>query len=293
MAAKSTVLESVKKRWQQLIDKDKQYKDIAKVHIDLVERMEKHVPNITPFVMEEAETLAKLRVGSPLLEGKEDQVELRYAVTLFRELTDWTGTGDARKQFKKWGKELSDTEIEQVLRGWIKGDLEAFTQWSVASGLPQDVLSVIVQYSLLPTLHEYGGALIPNNAFLLENWQQGYCPVCGDTASLAEIRDSERFRYLRCTSCAADWPFKRIACPTCGNQDHEKLETYMLEEPKTGGKFQVDVCEECKSYIKASNKLQPSPPEMLLLDDLSTTHLDLFAMDNGYFKGGKPDGPVQ
>ncbi|GAX89958.1 formate dehydrogenase accessory protein FdhE [Effusibacillus lacus] len=293
MAAKSNVVESVKKRWRQLIDKDRQYKDIAKVHTDLVERMEKHVPKITPFSIEKEEVLAKLEAGTPLLEGKEDQVELRYAVALFRELTDWAGTGDARKKFKKWEKGLSDAHLEQVLRGWIKGDLEPFTRVTLGQDLPQDLLSVLIQYSLLPTLHSYGSALVPDKAFLLEKWQHGYCPFCGDTPALAEIRDTERFRYLRCTSCGGDWPFKRIACPACGNNDHEKLETFMMEDPKTGAQYQIDVCEVCKNYVKVSNKLQPSPPAMLLLDDLSTTHLDLFAVENGYYKGGKPDGTLQ
>lgn len=293
MAAKTTVLDNVKRRWQQLIDKDKQYKDIAKVHIELVERMEKHTLNLTPFTVEEEELLNRLHSGQPLLEGNEDRIELRYAVDLFRDLTEWTGVGDAKRQFKKWGKGLMDAEIENVLRAWLKGDLEPFTRWSVASGLPQDVLVVLIQYSLLPTLHVYGEALIENKTVLADKWKKGYCPVCGDAPAVAEIRDSERFRYLRCTSCGGDWQFKRIACPTCGNDDHERLESFFIEDPKTGGKFQIDVCEDCKAYIKVSNKLQPSSPEMLILDDLATTHLDLFAMEKGYFKGGKPEGNVQ
>lgn len=291
--AKSDVVESVKKRWQQLMDKEKQYKDMAKVHIDLVERMEKHAPDIEPFVLEEETVLAKLRAGTPLLEGEADRIELGYAVSLFRELADWPGAGDARKQLKKWQKSQSDADIEQVLRGWIKGDPEPFTRRTFSSGLPQDVLSVILQYSLLPTLHAYGGKILPAHALLLENWQEGYCPVCGDAPALAEIRDSERFRYLRCISCGGDWPFRRIACPACGNNDHERLESYLIEDPKTGVKQQIDVCEECKSYVKVLNKLQPASPVMLILDDLSTTHLDLFAVEKGYFKGGKPDGPIQ
>lgn len=276
-----------------MIDKDKQFKDIAKVHIDLVERMEKHVPKVAPFTVEEEELLNRLRLGKPLLEEHEDRLDLRFAVSLFREMTDWAGTGDAKKQFKKWGKSLSDAEIEEVLRAWIKGNLEPFTRWSVSNGLQQDVLVVLIQYSLLPTLHAYGEALVPNKTVLADNWKKGYCPVCGDAPTVAEIRDSERFRYLRCASCGGDWQFRRIACPTCGNDDHDRLESYFIEDPKTGGKFQIDVCEDCKSYIKVSNKLQPSSPEMLILDDLSTTHLDLFAMEKGYFKGGKPEGTVQ
>ncbi|BCJ86374.1 formate dehydrogenase accessory protein FdhE [Effusibacillus dendaii] len=293
MAAKMSVLDQVKKRWQQLTDKEKQFKDIAKVHIDLVERMEKHAPHVTAFTMPNDEKIAKLKAKTPLMEGAEEQVDLRFAVALFRDLTDWSGTGDERKQLKKWGKSLSDQEIEKVLRGWLKGDLEPFTRWTLENRLPQDAITVLIQYSLLPTLYKHTEGLLPDKSFMLESWSEGFCPVCGDQAALGEIRDSERFRYLRCMSCGSDWPFRRIKCPVCDNHDHEKLESFLIEDEKTGGTWQVDVCEECKSYLKVSHKLQPSEPEMLILDDLSTTHLDMFAVEQGYYKGGKPDGTLQ
>lgn len=293
MADKNTVLEQVKSRWQQLIEKDKSWKEISKVHVDLIQRMEAHKLKITPISMDEDEALYRLREGQPLMGGLEEHFDLTYAVALFRDLTDWSGTGDTRKALKKWSKSLSDAEIEGVLAGWVRGDLEPFTHWTMQSGMSQNILMILIQYSLLPTLYAYGQGLMPNKTVLDDNWKKGYCPVCGDSPTLAEIRDSERFRYLRCTSCGGDWQYKRIACFNCGNEDHEKLETFFIEDPKTVGKYQIDVCHDCSSYIKVSNKLQPSRPELLLLDDLSTTHLDVFALEHGYQKGGKPDGELQ
>lgn len=292
MAADTVTVEQVKNRWKQILDKDKQYRDISKVHIDLVERMESHPPQLELFELGEEATVTKLQQGTPLLEGQEDRLNLQYAVALFRSLLEWSGLGDAKKQFRKWGKQVTDAQIESVLRGWLKGDLEPFTQWSLSAELPQDMLYRVVQYSLLPTLHLYGEGLLPHK-HVLDHWNKGYCPVCGDSAALGELREAERFRYLRCISCGADWPFKRIVCLDCGNDDHHTLHNYLIEDPKTGGKYQIDVCDECLSYIKVSNKLQPSSPAMLLLDDLSTAHLDMFAAEKGYYRGGKPEGPVQ
>lgn len=273
---------NVKNVWNRLIDRNKELKNVSKAHIDLVERLEKVEPLIAKLELPKEEVEAKLKQGIPFLEGEEEKIELKFAVGHLRELSNWTGLGESRSTFKKMGKKASDTEIEQMLRAWLKGDSVAIDQFANNFNLPLDVLYVLIRYSLLPTLYEYTKEFEQTKVFNEEEWMKDYCPVCGDQHGLAEFRGSERFRHFRCLSCAGDWVFWRIACPHCDNRDHEKLSTLFIQEEK--GSFQIDTCEECHGYVKGINKLDPSSPLFLLLDDFATFHLDLLAEEKGYHR---------
>lgn len=278
-------IRAVKNVWSRLIDKNKDYKNVSKIHIDLVERLEKVEPLVPKLQLANEELEAKLQQGIPFLEGEEDKIELSFAIKHFRELSNWTGLGDSRSIFKKAGKKATDVEIEQLLRAWLTGDSNVINQFANKYNTPLDVLFVVIRYSLLPTLYEYTKEFQQTKVFNEEEWMKDYCPVCGDQHGLAEYRGSERFRHFRCLSCAGDWVYWRIACPHCDNKDHNTLSTLLIKEEK--GSFQIDTCEECHGYVKGINKLDPSSPMFLLLDDFATFHLDLLAKEKGYHRQGK------
>ena len=275
-------IRTVKNIWGRLIDHNKDLKSISKIHIDLVERLEKIEPLVAELEVKTEELEAKLAAGTPFLEGEESNIDLQWALKHYRELSNWTGLGDARSKFKKAGKKAADFEIEQLLRAWLKGESEAIDRFASTYSLPLDVLFVIIRYSLLPTLNEYRKQFDAKKVFNNEEWMKDYCPVCGDQHGLAEYRGSERFRHFRCLSCASDWLYWRIACPHCDNKDHETLGTLLIKETKSS--YQIDTCDNCHGYVKGINKLDPSSPMMLLLDDFATFHLDLLANEKGYYR---------
>lgn len=265
-----------------MIDSNKDYKSISKIHIDLVERLEKYTPTVRKLQLKEEVIKDKLANGIPYLEAEEDKLDLQYAVLQFKELCQWIGLGDARSQFKKMRKKATDEEVENLLRAWLKGDGQQADQFASLYNVPLDVLYIQLRYSLLPTLYEYAKEFYDQKLFNGEDWMKDYCPVCGDQHGLAEFRGTERFRHFRCLSCAGDWIYWRIACPYCDNKDHNKLETLFIEEEK--GSYQLDVCQECHGYVKGINKLDKSTPMFLLLDDFLTLHLDMLAIEKGYHK---------
>lgn len=273
---------AVKNIWDRVIEQNKEYKNIAKTHIDLVQRLEKIQPQVNPLPIENDKLKEKLENGIPFLEGEEQHIELQYAIQHFRELTNWSGLGEARTAFKKAGKKTTDDEVKNLLRCWLTGESSGIDSFSAKFNLPLDVLYVVIRYSLLPTLYEYAKQLNERKVFEEEKWMKDYCPVCGDQHGLAEFRGSERFRHFRCLSCAGDWMYWRIACPHCNNKDHEKLSALLIQEENNS--FQIDVCEECHGYVKGINKLDASKPMFLLLDDFLTFHLDLFAQEKGYHR---------
>ena len=61
--------------------------------------------------------------------------------------------------------------------------------------------------------------------------------------------------------------------------DHEKLQ-YLYEEGREA--YRVDICDNCKQFIKTvdSRKLDYEPD--LALEDIITIHLDILASEKGY-----------
>lgn len=274
-------VQAVKNIWNRVIEQHKAYKHLAKVHIELVQRMEKFDPVLPHKTIDEERAARKFKQGIPFLEGQEDDLDLHYAILLCKELCQWSGLGKAKSSFKKLLK-LPDKNIEHLLRGWLKGDETVMNQIASQYQIPLDVLHVFVRYSLLPTLHQYAKLFYEQRFFQHEEWLKEYCPVCGDQHGLAEFRGDEGFRHFRCLSCAADWVYWRLGCPYCQNRDHEQLFSLFIDDPQN--KYQIDVCQKCNGYVKGLYKLDQSTVPILLLDDFLTLHLDVLAEEKGYHR---------
>ena len=97
---------------------------------------------------------------------------------------------------------------------------------------------------------------------------------------MAELK-SEGARFLVCSACGNEWRFNRLKCPFCENANHEKLRYFYTE--KEGKAYRVDVCENCKRYIKTidTNEVDEVIPS---LEDIGTLHLDILAQKEGYTK---------
>jgi FdhE protein len=104
------------------------------------------------------------------------------------------------------------------------------------------------------------------------------CPVCGEPARLAVLRD-EGQKVMTCPRCLAHWQAKRIECAHCGNDDHNTIQFITVEGDATS---QIQVCEKCTGYIKVIDTRQYlSMPSSAMLD-LNTIHLDFVAQEHGY-----------
>ncbi|MEB3101026.1 formate dehydrogenase accessory protein FdhE [Ferviditalea candida] len=272
------MLATIESRWKRLKDKNKTIKSMADIHQDLMKEMIMYTPNFTPFPLSEDEIKAKWRNGDYLLDGLEDQVDLSFAVPLFRKLIDWSGLEKAKHSLKKLKKSVTDQEIRLVLAESLRNHDKPLWELSERYNVDIPLIAVLVQYSLLPTLDRYSRAWTrcPD----LEEWGKGYCPVCGSHPILSEYRDSENFRFLRCGSCGCDWMFQRVMCANCHSTDHKNLDFLFVEEEKN--KYRIDVCDGCKTYIKGVNVLEPQSYPLIYLEEMATLHLDLIAQEQGY-----------
>ena len=115
-----------------------------------------------------------------------------------------------------------------------------------------------------------------------ERWRRGECPTCGSAPMMGTLIPvaEGRGRQLACGCCRTRWTFKRVACPFCANEDANRLGVLELEgEPG----LRLDVCEECKGYVKTYTGTRDLE---LVLSDWPTLHLDVLARERGYERRG-------
>ena len=139
-----------------------------------------------------------------------------------------------------------------------------------------DLIELFLEESLRPSLEivaqKYAAVIARSE------WSEGYCPICGKEPKIGQIRGEEG-RFLFCNQCGFEWHFLRIKCPFCSNEEQQSLAYFTVEGNE---QYRVDVCNECKRYIKIvdfrESKLEPN----LDVEDIATLHLDILANEEGY-----------
>jgi FdhE protein len=71
----------------------------------------------------------------------------------------------------------------------------------------------------------------------------------------------------------------RIKCPFCGNEEQQTLAYFSIEGEE---RYRVDVCNECKRYIKTVDFRETREEANLDVEDIATLHLDMLANEEGY-----------
>lgn len=106
------------------------------------------------------------------------------------------------------------------------------------------------------------------------------CPLCGSRPLLGVLRpegDGGK-RFLLCSFCCQEWEFRRILCPTCGEEAEAKLPVYVAEQLPH---MRVETCDTCKSYVNCVD-LTKNGNAIPLVDDLAAIPLTLWAHEHGY-----------
>jgi formate dehydrogenase accessory protein FdhE len=106
------------------------------------------------------------------------------------------------------------------------------------------------------------------------------CPLCGGRPLFGVLRiegDGGK-RCLVCSFCGYEWEFRRILCPTCGEEDERKLPVYVAEQfPHV----RVEACETCKFFVRTID-LTKDGHAVPVVDDLAAIPLTLWAHEHGY-----------
>jgi FdhE protein len=108
------------------------------------------------------------------------------------------------------------------------------------------------------------------------------CPLCGGRPLFGVLRlegDGGK-RCMVCSFCGYEWAFRRILCPTCGEEDEKKLPVYVAEQfPHV----RVEACDTCKFFVRTID-LTKDGHAVPVVDDLAAIPLTLWALERGYFR---------
>ncbi len=156
--------------------------------------------------------------------------------------------------------------------------LTAFWNGTVAGALPSRPHDFFARAFLQP----YALAVRTRSTLHWSGPVPYQCPFCKRKPGLGVLRplgDGGQ-RSLVCSFCLAEWEFRRIVCPACGEENHAKLPVYTADELKH---VRVEACDSCRSYIKTVDMTKSGRAEPVV-DEMAAIPLDLWAAEQGYAK---------
>ncbi|WP_207262209.1 formate dehydrogenase accessory protein FdhE [Desulfovibrio sp. Huiquan2017] len=183
---------------------------------------------------------------------------------------------------------LDDTDnIVGLAQARIEGNWKHFEDTSVQLGItPYTTLLYVAETVLSPVLR----ALVEGLGEPLSKlgWDEGYCPVCGATPSIAQLSPKEITeldqlvggggkKFLHCSLCGHDWRYKRNACPACGNDDNDSREVFYIDDVKFE---RIEACHKCGKYCLSIDMRECDPLPDLDAVQIGLIHLDIFAREH-------------
>lgn len=143
-------------------------------------------------------------------------------------------------------------------------------------------LSAPEQFLAFAFLQPYAELLRLRSGLKPEHYTHAVCPFCSRKPGLGILRplgDGAQ-RKMFCGFCLAEWDFRRIVCPGCGEENHAKLPVYTAESIPY---IRVECCDSCQTYIKSIDMAKNGLADPLV-DELASLPLDLWAKERGYAK---------
>jgi len=229
------------------------------------------------FPIDEALMETKMAGGLPLIDfsaGTFDLKEPRDYFTALLEIAEKRAPGETKEVLQM----IQDGTFN--FEKMISDSFNSIEDNDIDEDIDDDVIDLVdlfLEESLRPALEKvvekYGKSIAKTG------WAEGYCPICGKEPKIGEIREEEGRRFLFCTQCGFEWRFMRIKCPFCGNEEQQTLAYFSIEGEE---KYRVDVCNECKRYIKTVDFRETKEEANLDVEDIATLHLDMLANEEGY-----------
>lgn len=165
--------------------------------------------------------------------------------------------------------EASDSDHDQLLIEYWRApsDLNFF-----AKAFLQPYARLLAETGVKPGDRNLGGG-------------EDRCPFCEGKPQVSVLQIKEASsesggRDLLCATCLTRWPFRRVACASCGEENPAKIGYY---DSPDFAHVRVDACDSCKHYIKAVD-LTRNGLAVPLVDEVASAPLDLWAREQGYTK---------
>lgn len=169
----------------------------------------------------------------------------------------------------------------ETLLGGLMEDSSSLKEIAQEKKIDFTLFSFLVFQSFSPFLESYAEHL--KDHIKLGDWLRGYCPFCGREPLMARLDKETGRKWLFCSLCRTEWPFRRLECPFCGNNNQESLRYFYSEDE---GAYRVDVCDRCKRYTKTIDARKAESLRNLFVEDLATLLLNIVAEKEGFVSRG-------
>ena len=224
----------------------------------------------------------RVRGGLPLLSPEDLSVDRDAAAAFLSGLLDVVRRvgREGHADLDRIGGGLSDGSLDlaSLYVACLARKRDVVDRAAAALSVQAPLLTFLLEIPLKTSLEHLSSSLPPER---FDGWKEGYCPVCGSRAGMAELSGDEGKRRLSCSACFFRWPFPRIQCPYCGNADPETLSYFTAGD----GPTRVGVCRKCSRYLKTRDARLGNADVPLEAEDLATLHLDLLAGKEGFERG--------
>jgi len=284
---KSKDLEKVLKRVKSLEKKNPINKEILDFFKEIIREQYKAKPiiKIEPIEVQKETIKDQLMAGFPLIDKNGLKLDIDSAKIIFKNICK--ALREKNKKVAPWIRIINksikskDISLEELYKKMIEGDDTYINSISDKIGINKWLLNILLENSIKPIFESYAERL--KDYIEQESWFKGSCPICGSEPFLGELKDYANVvgaKFLICSLCGFHWRYKRLGCPFCSNDNHQKLRYFNTEAD--GKAYRIDVCEECKRYIKTIDTKIIGDVISPLIEDISTLHLDIIANNEGY-----------
>lgn len=221
-------------------------------------------------------------MGRPVLVAHPPQIQAAEFLRTMQLVKDiFNKHQPERRELREPVHDALAREIKQqgaLVAGILGREETILERLGAGRGLSMEEAALLINHTSMLYLRRYASEV--RARVDLNHWGHGPCPICGGRARLARLDGESGKRHLYCAACDIEWPFKRIGCPHCGNQDQDTLRFFTVEGQDG---YRVHVCAGCRGYIKTvDERVGGGVKGSLFWEDLRTGYLDMLALREGY-----------
>ena len=149
-----------------------------------------------------------------------------------------------------------------------------------SGGIDEPAAGTFGQFFSRPFLQPYAELRAAEISLVPSELTICLCPLCGARPLLGVLRqqgDGGK-RFLLCSFCSQEWEFRRILCPSCGEEAEQKLPVFVAEKFPH---IRVETCDTCRHCIRTVD-LTKDGNAVPIVDDLAVIPLGLWAAEYNY-----------
>lgn len=241
----------------------------------------KNIKTDKVFVKDIAGSLAR---GKQLADFSKIEIDHNFILDKFDRICEIHSTfgGDTKRQMDRLKEGLASGKLDfaEIQKYIARRNMRYFASLAKKVGMKKDLFystCLAIYRPLFELCAEEEDIKLGDYA-----WKKGSCPLCGTAAGMARFEEEVGRRILWCPLCGTEWVFKRLQCPSCGNEDQKTLRYFFVENEKTP--YRVDVCDRCKHYVKTvdERKQEKGQKTFFEIENMMTLYLDDCAKKEGF-----------